>query len=66
MEACATAHDWARELARLGHTVRRVQAQHRGSEASRRLETIPRIGVIGATAIAAGRQESRPRLDLPL
>jgi transposase len=30
-----------------------IQAQHRGSEASRRLETIPGIGVIGATAIAA-------------
>ena len=28
-------------------------AQHRSSEASRRLESIPGIGVIGATAIAA-------------
>src|SRR5947207_5593510 len=28
-------------------------AQHRGNEASKRLETIPGIGFIGATAIAA-------------
>jgi transposase len=32
---------------------RRITAQHRGNEASKRLETIPGIGVIGATAIAA-------------
>jgi len=32
---------------------RDIQAQHRLSEASRRLETIPGIGIIGATAIAA-------------
>ena len=32
---------------------RRIHAQHRTSEASRRLETIPGIGVIAATAIAA-------------
>jgi transposase len=30
-----------------------IHAQHRASEASRRLETIPGIGMIGATAIAA-------------
>ncbi len=30
-----------------------IHAQHRASEASQRLETIPGIGVIGATAIAA-------------
>ena len=30
-----------------------IHAQHRASEASRRLESIPGIGVIGATAIAA-------------
>ena len=34
-------------------TSTRIHAQHRASEASRRLETIPGIGVIGATAIAA-------------
>ena len=28
MEACATAHYWARELARLGHTVRLVPASY--------------------------------------
>ena len=32
---------------------RHIHAQHRSSEESRRLETIPGIGVIGATAIAA-------------
>jgi transposase len=30
-----------------------IQTQHRGSETSRRLESIPGIGVIGATAIVA-------------
>ena len=37
----------------IGELERRIHAQHRASEASRRLETIPGIGVIGATAIAA-------------
>src|SRR4051812_13496369 len=32
---------------------KRIMAQHRASEESRRVETIPGIGVIGATAIAA-------------
>jgi transposase len=32
---------------------KRIKAQHRSNQASRRLETIPGIGVIGATAIAA-------------
>jgi transposase len=32
---------------------KRIMAQHRGNEASQRLESIPGIGVIGATAIAA-------------
>ena len=32
---------------------KRIVVQHRSSEASQRLETIPGIGVIGATAIAA-------------
>lgn len=36
----------------IGTLERCVQAQHRSSETSRRLETIPGIGVIGATAIA--------------
>src|SRR6516165_4273114 len=105
MEACATAHYWARELTKLGHKVRlmpakgdkgvkelltiladekdtrlpidarasvivlaaqlqalqtligsiekRIKAQHRSNQASKRLESIPGIGVIGATAIAA-------------
>jgi transposase len=37
----------------IGEIERDIQAQHRSSEASRRLETIPGIGIIGATAIAA-------------
>jgi len=32
---------------------KRIVAQHRASEASKRIETIPGIGVIGATAITA-------------
>src|SRR5204862_4379532 len=37
----------------MGALERGIHAQHRASEASRRLETIPGVGVIGATAIAA-------------
>jgi len=37
----------------LGEIERHIQAQHRSSDASRRLETIPGIGMIAATAIAA-------------
>src|ERR1700726_678350 len=37
----------------IGSIGKRITAQHRGNEASKRLETIPGIGVIGATAIAA-------------
>ncbi len=37
----------------IGELERQIHAQHRASDASRRLETIPGIGVIGATAIAA-------------
>jgi transposase len=37
----------------IGAIERRIHAQHRRSEDSKRLETIPGIGVIGATAIAA-------------
>ena len=37
----------------IGVLERNIHAQHRASEASRRLETIPSIGVIGATAITA-------------
>jgi transposase len=37
----------------IGEIERHIHAQHRASEASRRLETIPGIGVMGATAIAA-------------
>jgi transposase len=38
---------------RIGEIEHHIHAQHRSSEASRRLETIPGIGVMGATAIAA-------------
>ena len=37
----------------IGMIEKRIMAQHRSNEASKRLETIPGIGVIGATAIAA-------------
>src|SRR3974390_1591071 len=37
----------------IGSLEKQIMAQHRKSEASRRLQTIPGIGVIGATAIAA-------------
>ena len=37
----------------IGSIEKRIVAQHRANEASKRLETIPGIGVIGATAIAA-------------
>jgi transposase len=37
----------------IGEIERHIHALHRSSEASQRLETIPGIGVIGATAIAA-------------
>ena len=39
--------------ARIGDLEKSIHALHRSSEASRRLETIPGIGVIGATAIVA-------------
>ena len=37
----------------IGLIEKRIMAQHRSNEASKRLETIPGIGVLGATAIAA-------------
>jgi len=37
----------------IGSLEKRILAQHRKNEASRRLETIPGIGFVGATAIAA-------------
>ena len=37
----------------IGSIEKRIMVQHRSNEASKRLETIPGIGVIGATAIAA-------------
>ncbi len=37
----------------IGSIEKRIKMQHRANEASQRLETIPGIGVIGATAIAA-------------
>jgi hypothetical protein len=53
----------------VGSLEKRVMAQHRGNEASQRLETIPGIGFIGATAIEStvtegsiGRSRGRPDL----
>jgi transposase len=37
----------------IGSIEKRIVAQHRSNEASKRLETIPGIGVIGATTISA-------------
>ena len=37
----------------IGSIEKRIKAQHRSNQASQRLETIPGIGVIGASAIAA-------------
>ena len=37
----------------IGSIEKRIKTQHRANEASQRVETIPGIGVIGATAIAA-------------
>src|SRR5271156_3960974 len=37
----------------IGSIEKRIMAQHRSNEASKRLETIPGIGVAGATAIVA-------------
>jgi len=37
----------------IGSIDKRIMTQHRSNEASKRLETIPGIGVVGATAIAA-------------
>jgi transposase len=43
----------------IGGIERHIHAEHRSNEASRRLETIPGIGVIGATAIAAAMPDAR-------
>ena len=37
----------------IGELERQIHVRHRASDASQRLETIPGIGIIGATAIAA-------------
>src|ERR1700681_1176032 len=39
----------------IGSIEKRIKTQHRANEASRRLETIPGIGVLGATAIRRDR-----------
>jgi transposase len=39
--------------AMIGSLDKRIKMQHRANEASMRLQTIPDIGIIGATAIAA-------------
>jgi transposase len=58
LEACATAHYWARELRALGHDVRLMPAQYvkayikRNKHDAADLASIPGIGPIIATAIA--------------
>lgn len=83
IEACATAHHWAREITALGHEVKlmpgpardcllalrdqlilarqqiadadkRILACHREDELSQRLEEIPGVGPLIATALVAG------------
>lgn len=67
MEACGGFHYWAREIGRLGHSVRlahyrelaaritaieqQLHAWHRGNDASRRLAEIPGVGLLTATAL---------------
>jgi transposase len=43
----------------IGSVEKRIVSQHRSNEESKRLETIPGIGVIGATAIAASVPDAR-------
>ena len=43
----------------IGSIEKRIVSQHRSNEESKRLETIPGIGVIGATAIAASVPDAR-------
>ena len=43
----------AAEQTLIGSIEKRIMTQHRGNEASKQLRTIPGIGIIGATAIAA-------------
>jgi transposase len=50
MEACAGAHHWGREIARLGQEIRR---RAREEDVPSQLMTIPGIGPITATALAA-------------
>ena len=45
LEACASAHHWARELIKLGHDARLIPAQ--------RLATVPGIGTLIATLLSA-------------
>jgi transposase len=43
----------------IGSIEKRIIAQHRANEASKRLESIPGIGIVGATAIAATLTEPK-------
>jgi transposase len=46
-------YPWVTRLPMIRSIERRIIAQHRSDEASKRLTSIPGIGVVGATAIAA-------------
>ena len=48
----------------IGTLEKRIMAQHRASQESRRLATIPGIGVVGATAILRPPSQTRRRSDL--
>ena len=55
LEACSSAHHWGRLLTQFGHQAleRRLLVWHRQDQASQRLATIPGVGIITATALAA-------------
>lgn len=54
MEACAGAHYWSRELAKLGHVMTgQLKADAEKDETACRLQAVPGIGPITASVLAA-------------
>ena len=55
MEACSSTNYWARELQKLGHTVKLMAPQFADSDpGAKRLQQIPGIGPVTATALISG------------
>jgi transposase len=50
----------------IGSIEKRIKTQHRSNEASKRLETIPGIGVFGASAIAATVADPTEQVHQPV